>query len=150
MQTPDSPLGLDGGTVEASVFVRGGQARFPAIIVRVGVLDLFVAGKRARPLGRCLRANSSLPLGVPAATNLRSVPAEQVFALLGNVLGDLGQEVQGAEDLKVALGAAADHAAHGARRHWRDRGSVANGQLRAGLASTTSVIEESDVFLRKL
>lgn len=40
------PLGFDGGTVEAWVFVRGGQARVPAIIVRVGVLGLFVARKR--------------------------------------------------------------------------------------------------------
>ena len=49
----------------------------------------------------CFVANAPLPVRVPAATNLRSVPANQVLALVRNVLGDFAQEVQGAEDLKV-------------------------------------------------
>ena len=42
-------------------------------------------------------------LDTPLAIRIPTVVADQVFALIGNVLRDFGQKVQRAEDLEVAF-----------------------------------------------
>ncbi len=70
-----------------------------------------------------LRPDTPLAMGVPA------VVANQVLALLRNMLRQFGQEVERGEDLEVAAWSATDHAAHGARRCWPERESAGSGPV---------------------